>query len=460
MNINTKNFNQRQLLLQYAQSLQNGDFETIEWILKLAEKDPILDNMVTELDEKLLRHYAKKVITTNYSNQSNTKENSMITTHQPYKSARPNFHRLNVIAASIVVLLMVSAIVFAMNLSPSTTPLTATQSTPTVYAPPPPPVVKTYVNEVWTKGDTEQITEFTSQDHVLITGSYTIEEVQEFARFLETIHSIFPELSFEIEEIIYSSASDPHQIDVQVIIHLVLDESFLYDAPIPAIELDFTGTMALVLTDDLTITQTELRIDNDSLLESIKSDPMLVMLSPELLDAMQADEDFDPFVIFNMLFVTIETSVHESTSIGELSSEDLEIAYRTVENIPLRANDQQFIDLPFPILPGEMVGLPDTPSGHIYTITGYELLLAEDYLVVYMIYEEISTQATGIDNASTDYQITVVYELNRPTTCPTSMQTQVFDRSLTQDGIFVYQPEDLRATIYPFDEYVESYCPD
>ena len=178
---NAQQFPQRQheyALYRYRKALERGDFETISAILKEAEHDSLLNQMIAELDT-LLESEAERqnpysdVPVISFSPSRNgqppkldlIKEQTDMTTQARYWEPRLSAGRTNRFAAAVVLLMtavIVGGILFFMVPSRSSImTLVMQEPTPTVAE-----IAKLYVEELWGKANKVLLNSLLAADFV------------------------------------------------------------------------------------------------------------------------------------------------------------------------------------------------------------------------------------------------------------------------------------------------------
>ncbi len=215
-------------LYRYRNALEHGDFDTLSIILKQAERDPRLNQMIEEMDAILESASEREtgsvdwrsVSPTPFPNGQPTKPK--ITQEQPKMTTQPAYwepahqagNRVNRMAVAMLALVaaLVIGIVF-LFLIPSgkdIRTLVIQQPTPTVAE-----IAQLYVDEVWGKGNKNILktliaTDIVDHDPLLINRSRVVSANDQnnnavFNYNVEILRRAFPDITVTTEAIIEST---------------------------------------------------------------------------------------------------------------------------------------------------------------------------------------------------------------------------------------------------------------
>ena len=208
-------------LYRYRNALEHGDFDTLSIILKQAERDPALNEMIEEMDAILESASERETGYVDWRSVSpapfpngqptkpkTTQENPEMTTQPIYWEPNHRMARITV-AMLVLVAALVIGIVF-LFLTPSRNSLQTLliqQPTPTVAE-----IAQLYVDEMWGKGNQDvanslMAADFVDHDPMFVNNGRKIgtEDKNNSAVFVNNVivlHTGFPDLSVKTDAVI------------------------------------------------------------------------------------------------------------------------------------------------------------------------------------------------------------------------------------------------------------------
>ncbi len=265
------------LLYRYSQLLAQGDLDGIQAILTMAETDPILDQMIAELDQAWLDEAKPTLMDSMPSTHSQNHNHrapqievqpmTTMTKTLPFpideKQSEQKSYRIPMtLVAAVVITVLFGIFLLRQPTPPETalTPIVALQIEENERL----EILSRYVDDIWNADNPDALSELITDDHIFRADELVIEGNESYRLLLQTFHSQLPEVSFAVNE----TSVDGDTITASIAVTYPLPVNIDHDAIRLPDTLEF-AVMMIVNFRESQIAETTLMIDEDAIFASL-----------------------------------------------------------------------------------------------------------------------------------------------------------------------------------------------
>ena len=277
------------LLFQYTDALEHGNIERLIQIIHMAEDDPVLDEMIADLDIALLED-SRTAPGINQNNHANSLEDNPMTLSIAPDAGilrqRPVTRTPLTLIAAILITTIIGGLLFLIaNPPPVPSGDDGTPAIPQgVISPETEDLITRYITEVWSAGETDNLEAFVTEEHLLSAGDSLLIGQEALGGTITDLHDISLDINLSPGELELSAGG---AIQVKVALTLSLESLDLsVDLPEELQRITFDVLFNLLLEDNL-IAVTRIEIDEESLQSAIEEHPLLALLELDDLPVMQ-----------------------------------------------------------------------------------------------------------------------------------------------------------------------------